>query len=130
MKLQTVRKLHLWLGLFFSAFLLVEAVTGLLLSEPWLLGENQPKMRVEAGKEQSGMPAVATGAGRQKVQRQVRSSGGSSNSLYHTIKVLHTGNFAGMNLKWVADLTAIAIIVLTVTGVYFSVILLRAGNKK
>ncbi|MEN6567520.1 MAG: PepSY-associated TM helix domain-containing protein [Veillonellales bacterium] len=128
MKLQTIRKLHLWLGLFFSVFLLVEAVTGLLLSEPRLLGENQPKMRVEAGKQQH--LAAAAGNGGQKLQNQPRGQGQHSDSLYHTMKTFHTGNFDNMNLKWLVDLTAIALIILAATGVYFSVILLRAGSRK
>ncbi|STO36655.1 Uncharacterised protein [[Flavobacterium] thermophilum] len=36
--MRKMRNLHLWIGLISSIFLLVEAVTGLLLSEPWLIG--------------------------------------------------------------------------------------------
>lgn len=36
-----IRQAHLWIGLITSIFLLVEAVTGLLLAEPWLIGEQE-----------------------------------------------------------------------------------------
>ncbi len=39
--MRKMRNLHLWIGLISSIFLLVEAVTGLLLSEPWLIGQTE-----------------------------------------------------------------------------------------
>jgi len=36
------RQLHLWIGLFTSFLILIEAVTGLLLTEPWLIGVDKP----------------------------------------------------------------------------------------
>lgn len=36
-----MRSLHLWLGLILTVFLLVEAVTGLILSEPTIIGINK-----------------------------------------------------------------------------------------
>ncbi|MFC5652983.1 PepSY-associated TM helix domain-containing protein [Paenibacillus solisilvae] len=36
--MKKTRKLHLWIGLISSVFILIQSVTGLLLSEPWLAG--------------------------------------------------------------------------------------------
>jgi hypothetical protein len=39
--MKRIRQAHLWIGLITSIFLLVEAVTGLLLAEPWLTGQQE-----------------------------------------------------------------------------------------
>lgn len=36
-----VRKIHLWVGLILAVFLVIEAITGLILAEPWLVGQSQ-----------------------------------------------------------------------------------------
>ncbi|CAG7638954.1 PepSY domain-containing protein [Paenibacillus allorhizosphaerae] len=47
------RQLHLWIGLLTSILILVESVTGLLLSEPWLMGQTS--------KSEMRMPVQAAG---------------------------------------------------------------------
>ncbi|MDP4084367.1 MAG: PepSY-associated TM helix domain-containing protein [Bacillota bacterium] len=39
--MKKVRRAHLWIGLIASVFLFVEAFTGLILNEPWLVGQSQ-----------------------------------------------------------------------------------------
>ncbi|MDR7239599.1 PepSY-associated TM helix domain-containing protein [Neobacillus drentensis] len=39
--MKKMRKAHLWIGLICSIFILIESVTGLLMNEPWLIGQTQ-----------------------------------------------------------------------------------------
>jgi len=39
--MKKTRKAHLWIGLICSIFILIESVTGLLMNEPWLIGQTQ-----------------------------------------------------------------------------------------
>lgn len=39
--MRKVRRAHLWIGLIASVFIFMEAVTGLLLTEPWLIGQSE-----------------------------------------------------------------------------------------
>ncbi|MFL6556883.1 MAG: hypothetical protein ACJ8MO_12270 [Bacillus sp. (in: firmicutes)] len=39
--MKNTRKAHLWIGLICSIFILIESVTGLLMNEPWLIGQTQ-----------------------------------------------------------------------------------------
>jgi len=39
--LKKLRRTHLWIGLISSIFILMESITGLLINEPWLIGQSQ-----------------------------------------------------------------------------------------
>ena len=39
--MKKTRKAHLWIGLICSIFILIESITGLLMNEPWLIGQTQ-----------------------------------------------------------------------------------------
>jgi hypothetical protein len=39
--MKNTRKAHLWIGLICSIFILIESITGLLMNEPWLIGQTQ-----------------------------------------------------------------------------------------
>jgi hypothetical protein len=39
--MKKVRRVHLWIGLIASVFIFIEALTGLLMNEPWLVGQSQ-----------------------------------------------------------------------------------------
>lgn len=39
--MKKVRRTHLWIGLIASIFIFIEAATGLLMNEPWLIGQSQ-----------------------------------------------------------------------------------------
>ncbi|UUZ85897.1 PepSY domain-containing protein [Paenibacillus sp. P26] len=56
------RQLHLWIGLICSVFILVESVTGLLLSEPWLMGSQQMEQRMPVAAAAANGSAANTAA--------------------------------------------------------------------
>ncbi|MEH7307851.1 PepSY-associated TM helix domain-containing protein [Neobacillus drentensis] len=62
--MKKTRKAHLWIGLICSIFILIESVTGLLMNEPWLIGQTQ--MEGNRGNFQPGQfnpGAMQQGAG-------------------------------------------------------------------
>lgn len=111
-----VRKLHQWVGLILAVFLLIEAITGLILAEPWLVGQSRinPPHSIEGA---SNMAQRSDGMSR-------------SSSPLGIAKQLHEGKLNGLNFKWLIDLTAIGIILLTVTGIHLSISLLLIRNKQ
>jgi hypothetical protein len=123
----TIRKIHLWVGLILAVFLLVEAITGLILAEPWLVGQasHQGPPRIIEKEQSSGvknnLPPEEI-AQRSDIKRD-------SSSPFSIAKGLHEGRIASVNLKWLVDLVAIGIIILTITGIYLSVTLLSLRNK-
>jgi uncharacterized iron-regulated membrane protein len=46
---QTARKIHLWVGLILSLVLLIEAVTGLILAETWITGQQRKAQPLRSG---------------------------------------------------------------------------------
>ncbi len=139
------RQLHLWIGLLCSVLILVESVTGLLLSEPWLMGgEERTEKRVPFqvtsmnGASGSAVPdgsSLSTASPAERSQEEgfqfQKEKGGAPqgmNSLMGIIHGLHEGRIGSTNVKWLADLAAIAMIILTVTGIALSVQTLRAQS--
>jgi hypothetical protein len=140
---------HLWIGLITSVFLLMEAITGLLLAEPWLIG--QPKgepmfmQGAEHGPISSGMAQQGPSSARNFAEGESSSSpdfeqrsfgpregfrgerGG--NSLAGIIRGLHEGRLGNIDIRWAIDIAAISMIFLTLSGIYLSVKLLRAQSK-
>jgi hypothetical protein len=55
---------------------------------------------------------------------------GSSGSLMSVIKGLHEGRIGTTNIKWLIDLTAIAMIFLTGSGIFLSTKVLAADRKR
>lgn len=101
--MKRTRQIHLWIGLVCSVFILVQAVTGLLLMEPWLIG---------GGKE--GVPG------------QRGQMGGEGGGNVGFIKNLHAGKIGNTDIGWLIDLGAIGLIILTVTGITMSIKILKA----
>jgi len=171
--MKKTRKAHLWIGLICSIFILMESITGLLMNEPWLIGQSQ----TERGDLQQGMmgPGQQQGitsnnnqATGQTQGTQSQSNGnddgttdassngqvqstngtntngqfpgpggkasfggdGSTGSFMGIIKGLHEGRIGTTNIKWLIDLTAIAMIFLTVSGIYLSLKVLGADRKR
>ncbi len=58
--MKKTRKAHLWIGLICSIFILIESVTGLLMNEPWLIGQSQ--MEGNRGNFQPGQFNQGTGS--------------------------------------------------------------------
>lgn len=157
------RNLHLWIGLITSIFILVEAVTGLMLSHPSLTGTSERAPIVEkrsqftpptnssdtssntssetqnAGASVSQTP-VASDSQSPAIQGERPSGNNAQNvdaarkpdarsGLTGIIKGLHAGRLGNMNVQWAIDLSAISMIVLTVTGIYLSIKILWADQK-
>ncbi|SFA45893.1 hypothetical protein SAMN05192569_101062 [Parageobacillus thermantarcticus] len=133
-----IRQAHLWIGLITSIFLLVEAVTGLLLAEPWLIGE-QERGEHRALIPQDGASALpslsenARGFSESAGMAEKGRNGGEPASLAGIIRGLHEGRIGQWDVSWAVDTVAIAMILLTVSGIYLSIRLLavqRNRNRK
>ncbi|MFC0296875.1 PepSY-associated TM helix domain-containing protein [Geobacillus jurassicus] len=125
--MRKMRNLHLWIGLISSIFLLVEAVTGLLLSEPWLIGQTERGEMHRAVQE--GMSSFGTGAGASTAPMAPRAEGGGS-SLMMFVRQLHEGRLGSLDIRWAVDVAAVAMIVLTATGIFLPIRTLAAGRKR
>jgi hypothetical protein len=145
-----MRQAHLWIGLITSVFLLMESITGLLLTEPWLIGQ-QPKgepmlmQGVEQGQISTGMAQQGQSSAGNFAQRESSSSSDleqrsfgpregfrgerRGSSLAGIIRGLHEGRLGNMDIRWAIDIVAISMIFLTLSGIYLSVKLLRAQRK-
>ncbi|WNC15205.1 PepSY-associated TM helix domain-containing protein [Brevibacillus brevis] len=129
--MKNTRQLHLWIGIITSLFILIEAVTGLLLSEPWLIGSQSHEEGRKMVMSSAAAPAQSSGAvGDDEKSTNTSMAfpqrGDQQSSLMGVIRGLHEGKFAGANLRILVDVTAIGLIVLTVTGLTLSVKTLRA----
>lgn len=100
------RKIHMYIGLIFAIFILIEALTGLLLAEPSLVGQGAPPAEFQQGGHHP--PAGSFGLA----------------------KNLHKGIVGSMKFTWLVDLTAISLVLLTLTGVHMSLSTLRTKVKK
>ncbi|PLS05554.1 PepSY-associated TM helix domain-containing protein [Neobacillus cucumis] len=182
--MKQTRKAHLWIGLICSIFILMESITGLLMNEPWLIGQSQTEQRgnfqqgMMPGQQQGtntssnqttnqtqGSNQLANGQTKAQTGSSTQSSGNTngqtgsntqsnsngqlqgpggqngmnfgekgaqSGSLMGIIKGLHEGRIGTTNIKWLIDLTAIAMIFLTGSGIYLSskVLVLAAERKR
>lgn len=149
--MKRTRQLHLWIGLICSVFILIQSITGLLLSEKWLTGSEGEEMRPPgamsqgmtngngngaAGSNQSSnstnLPAAGDqgAAGATQGNRPAFNGPGpgqeGANSLTGFIKGLHEGKIGNTNVKWLVDIAAISMIFLTITGIILSIKTLRA----
>lgn len=125
------RQLHLWIGLLTSVIILIEAITGLLLNEPWLMGvdktAHRPRMEVE-------QPAVAelaeTGETLTKERVAGHYQGGSNNSMIGFVKNLHAGRIGNTDVSILLDIMAIGLIILTITGITLSLRVLKTQRLR
>lgn len=155
------RQLHLWIGLITSVLILMESITGLLMSEPWLIGaQSQGKGHVQMQMQgqavgsaggsrgngsnvqgqaaETAQPAAAAASSETNKSQPSNANGqapgiqqaGASMSVMSVIKGLHEGRLPnGANAKYLIDITAISMIVLTVTGIFMSIKILRAQSR-
>lgn len=115
---QAVRKVHLWVGLVLAVVLLVEAMTGLILAEPGWFGEVKQKP--------PGIQAATKGTQGQAAPEGAKSAPG----VYGLAKGLHQGKVGALDLTWVVDVSAVGLVVLTLTGVYLAIPVLRPRARK
>lgn len=78
--MRKIRNLHLWIGLFTSLLILIEAVTGLLMLEPWLMGASRPQreLRVMVDGPTTGQVPEGSAAGQQQDASDQSNSGQAS----------------------------------------------------
>jgi len=152
--MKKTRKAHLWIGLICSIFILIESVTGLLMNEPWLIGQTQMEgnkgnfqpgqfnrgamqqgTTTNSGQTQAQAGRNANGQTGQTAQNQFPSRPGAggeggTTSITGIIRGLHEGKIGTTNVKWLVDLVAIALIFLTGSGIYLSMKVLKADKKR
>lgn len=155
--MKKVRRAHLWIGLIASVLIFMESLTGLLMNEPWLMGQaqveggrgnfqpgqfNGGKFRQNAGQEngqmqgqngsnENGQFQGTPGFGRNgNFPEGFRGERMGQGSLMSTIRGLHEGRIGNTDVKWLIDLTAIAMMFLTGSGIYLSIQILRADRKR
>lgn len=150
--MKRTRQLHLWIGLICSIFILIESITGLLLSERWLLGSGSMDMKppqaitqsATAGQDSGQANSAANNLGQSAVRngesrtegatddnnRQAFKGGdrGENSGVMGVIRGLHEGRIGQTDVKWLVDLTAIGMIVLTLTGITLSIKTLSAQS--
>jgi len=164
-----MRNLHLWIGLITSIIILMEAVTGLMLAHPSLMGMESRAPIIEGNsrttssdddsistsdqgqitanqstlttnESSSNQNSVVSNAPSSSLEGKTQSDtiaprrGGSrnqeaDNSLMGLVKGLHEGKLGNLNITWVIDLAAISMIVLTISGMYLSIRILRRQRK-
>jgi hypothetical protein len=142
--MRKTRQLHLWIGLICSVFILIEAVTGLFLLEPQLLGgsggqggpplQMQQQQTTNAGAVRSdtnaASPAARTDAGsfsRNSNMGPGREGGAGASNF---IRNLHEGRIGSTDIGWVMDIAAIGMIILTITGIVMSTKTLAAQSVR
>ncbi|WP_270885274.1 PepSY-associated TM helix domain-containing protein [Paenibacillus aestuarii] len=145
--MKRTRQLHLWIGLICSIFILLQSVTGLLLSEKQLFGlaggmGGGPPQEMNGGGTSAAaadMPSKQTGSdqaasGSRQPMGDTQDSGmgrggqGGQQGMIGLIKGLHEGKIGQTDVRWLVDLGALGMIVLTVTGIVLSMKTLRAQS--
>ena len=150
----------------------MESLTGLLMNEPWLIG--QTGMEGGRGSFQLGQimpgqggPGMTENSGQTTGQAQGQTDGNfqgaigdpsqgqttdgqfqgrrgfggdgtfaggargeGQGSMMSIIRGLHEGRIGTTDVKWLIDLTAVAMMFLTGSGVYLSIKILAAGRKR
>ncbi|MDQ1146445.1 hypothetical protein QE429_003272 [Bacillus sp. SORGH_AS 510] len=167
--MKKLRRAHLWIGLIASVLIFMESLTGLLMNEPWLMGQAQVeggRGNFQPGQFNGGQFRQNAGQGNGQMQgqngfnRNAQSQGqtgsnengqfqGTSGfgrngnfpegfrgermgqgSFMSTIRGLHEGRIGNTDVKWLIDLTAIAMMFLTGSGIYLSIQILRTDRKR
>jgi hypothetical protein len=130
--MKTIRNLHLWIGLFTSLFILIEAVTGLLMVEPWLMGASQPaaEQRVMHERPAQGEAAGRTGAAEGLEAGKQLNPAGQGSSITAFVKNLHAGRVGSADVSVLLDIVALGLIFMTVTGIVLTVKALKRQRPK
>lgn len=108
-------------------FLFIEALTGLILAEPWLVGQESKQLHsrgFQQNLEQGEAPGLRGSA------KQSASESQSGFNAYVFAKELHRGKVGNVELNWLLDFLSISLMILTLTGVYISIPILRRRKKK
>lgn len=117
------RLFHLWIGLLTSVLILIEAVTGLLMNEPWLMGLNKPSTEQHVEYEQVQTDGFSE---RESVEEERHyNPAEQGNSMLGVVRSLHSGRIGDTNVRFLLDIIAVGLIILTITGITMSIKRLR-----
>lgn len=122
--MRKIRQLHLWIGLLTSFLVLIEAITGLLMLEPWLMGINNPvpEQRVLRENSGSGQDIMVQGIeGEEVVPNRQFEPAGRGSSIMGFVRNLHAGRIGNADVSLLLDVVATGLIILTVTGMILSI---------
>lgn len=144
--MRKTRQLHLWIGLICSVFIFIEAVTGLLLLEPQLIGggggggvrggppmmQQQQQQQGDANASAPGPRANAGGFPPNGFRGPGRGDAAGANGAgaIGFIRNLHQGRIGSTDIKWVMDIAAIGMMILTITGIVLSTKTLAAQRVR
>ncbi|WML28872.1 PepSY-associated TM helix domain-containing protein [Neobacillus sp. OS1-32] len=170
--MKKTRTAHLWIGLISSIFIFMESLTGLIMNEPWLIGQSQLEERgnfqpgqIPANLNQQGTTSASSsqsgttqsqandqsqataqpntngqnnngtngqfpGAGGAYGRGGFKGEGAGTQSVMGIVRGLHEGRIGTTDIKWLIDLIAIAMMLLTGTGIYLSIKILGADKKR
>lgn len=115
------RQLHLWIGLFTSLLILIEAITGLIMAEPWLIGANHPPAEQNAYSEKVNMNDSYRGTSPGEGQAPQDGNFSNNNNLMGVIRNLHQGRINNTDVSVLLDMAAIGLILLSITGIILTV---------
>lgn len=118
----------MWLGLALAIFLIIEAVTGFILLEPWIVGMDKSKPAPESNNfiEGNKSPAIQE-PNSEKINKEINPrQAPNQNNAYGIVRKIHEGIFGSLNFKWLLEITVIGLIILTLTGIYLSIPILKA----
>lgn len=113
------RQAHLWIGLISSILLFIEAGTGLLLMEPWMLGgssERHYNFLDRSSFNQTGDHGGIQGG----IQNETQNPPGDTNN---------NGGNLRERVRFPGGSSAVSILFLTATGIYLSLKTIRAQRK-
>ncbi|MDY0407682.1 PepSY domain-containing protein [Paracerasibacillus soli] len=135
--MKKMKNAHIWIGLICSIFILIESITGLIMNEPWLIGQKQMEQRGGSPPNQMMQPKqednngnlnhrfdeteaqdsevtngqgdneTETGPGELLDQREPQSQGG----IMGLVRRIHEGLTGNSNLNWLNDLVTITFII-------------------
>lgn len=130
--MKKIRQLHLWIGLFTSLFILIEAVTGLLMVEPWLMGASQPaaEQRLMHERPAQGEVTGRTGAPVEGMEAGKQFNPAGQGNIMAFVKNLHSGRVGGTDVSILLDIVAIGLIIMTVTGIVLTVKALKRPRAR
>lgn len=130
---QTARKIHLWIGLILAIFIIIEALTGLILAEPGLVGQGNrqlPSGSQQLNAEQAQVPGTKGTAPQGEMRAQQRGTPPAEGlNVFGVAKGLHQGKVGSLKFELIVDILAIGLIILSVTGVYIAIPLLRGRSR-
>ncbi|KAF1084995.1 hypothetical protein SPSYN_01131 [Sporotomaculum syntrophicum] len=132
--MRKIRQLHLWIGLLTSFLILIEAITGLLMLEPHLMGIDKPAPEQRVMREE---PVIGQDLVVEDIEREVMlpparhfKPSGQGSSIMRFVRNLHAGRIGNADVSLLLSIVAVGLIIITVTGMVLSVRALKVQWNK